>query len=104
MYLHSKNEHEIHESGITARDDWGIPLRRNAKSRVENGDEYFELQVILKKRLLTKYFIQDNNSLSENMYDIKNKNHKKTPKCLCACNLLTNLPNWHTSANVTIFI
>ena len=31
MYLHSKNEHEIHASGISARDDLGIPLHRNAR-------------------------------------------------------------------------
>ena len=29
MYYHSKNEHEIHTSGISARDDLGIPLHCN---------------------------------------------------------------------------
>ena len=29
MYSHSKNEHEIHTSGISARDDLGIRLHRN---------------------------------------------------------------------------
>ena len=31
MYYHSKNEHEIHASDISARDDLGIALRRNAR-------------------------------------------------------------------------
>ena len=29
MYEHSKNEHEIHASGISDRDELGIPLRLN---------------------------------------------------------------------------
>ena len=29
MYKYSKNENEIHALGISARDDLGIPLRRN---------------------------------------------------------------------------
>ena len=30
MNYHSKKEHKIHASGISAREDLGIPLRRNA--------------------------------------------------------------------------
>ena len=32
MYYHRRNEHEIHRSGIFAREGLGIPLRRNEKS------------------------------------------------------------------------
>ena len=35
MHKHSKNEHEIHASGISARDDLGIPLRCNELKVVE---------------------------------------------------------------------
>ena len=34
MYKHSKNEHEIHASGISARDELGIPLHLNVCSFV----------------------------------------------------------------------